>query len=296
MTTTATSRRKHDHHDAPDTEAAFKQMAALHDGPIRDALRGRIVCAWLPMASRLAGKYRDRGEQFEDLEQVAAVGLIKAVDRFDPARASAFESYAVPVILGEIRRYFRDCTWDVHVPRRVQELRSRVRRSMQELDERPTSSPRVVARLAEHSGLSEEDVRLGMDAIQSYSSLSLDAEMSASGSGGDSGFGQGSGYTLLDALGAPEPAYQQVVRRESVKGCLRRLPERERQLLYLRYYREMTQSRIATRMGMSQMHVSRVLRATCEKVRAEVEAGDDAEPNGPNGGNAVRGPAAYWDG
>jgi RNA polymerase sigma-B factor len=258
----AAVRRSHDHHDAPDTEAAFERMTALQDGPSREVLRERIVCAWLPMASRLARKYRNRGEEFEDLEQVAALGLTKAVERYDPSRGYAFESYAVPVILGEIKRHFRDCTWDIHVPRRVQELRNRVRKSIQELSQTSEGRTPSVAAIAEHSKLSEEEVRQGMEAMQSYSSLSLDAEMS----------GSTRGYNLLDTLGATETAYQQVVRRETVKPCLRRLPERERRILYLRYYRDMTQSRIADQLGISQMHVSRVLRATCEKVRREVEA------------------------
>jgi RNA polymerase sigma-B factor len=264
----AGSRRSHDHHDAPDTEAAFERMTSLGDGPGRDELRERIVCAWLPMASRLARKYRNRGEEPEDLEQVAALGLTKAVERYDPARGYAFESYAVPVILGEIKRHFRDCTWDIHVPRRVQELRNRVRKTIQELSQTSGGTPSVAA-IAAHSGLSEDDVRAGMEAMQSYSSLSLDAEMA----GGDA-----SGYSLLDTLGATETAYQRVVRRETVKPCLRRLPERERRILYLRFYRDMTQSRIADQLGISQMHVSRVLRATCEKVRREVEAVPEEEP------------------
>jgi RNA polymerase sigma-B factor len=265
----AGSRRSHDHHDAPDTEAAFERMTTLRDGPSREVLRERIVCAWLPMAIRLARKYRNRGEEPEDLEQVAALGLTKAVERYDPARGHAFESYAVPVILGEIKRHFRDCTWDIHVPRRVQELRNRVRRTMQELAQDSGGRTPGVAAIAERSGLPEEDVRAGMEALQSYSSLSLDAEMSGGGA---------SGYTLLDTLGATETAYQHVVRRETVKPCLRRLPERERRILYLRYYREMTQRGIADQLGISQMHVSRVLRATCEKVRREVEAVPEEEP------------------
>lgn len=269
----AGTRRSHDHHDAPDTEAAFERMTSLGAGPSREVLRERIVCAWLPMAIRLARKYRNRGEESEDLEQVAALGLTKAVERYDPARGNAFESYAVPVILGEIKRHFRDCTWDIHVPRRVQELRNRVRRAMQEVGQETGRTPGI-KEIARHSGLSEEDVRAGMEAMQSYSSLSLDAEMAGGGS-------SSSGYTLLDTLGATETAYRQVIRRETVKPCLRRLPERERRILYLRYYRDMTQSSIADQLGISQMHVSRVLRATCEKVRREVEeAAPEEEPVG----------------
>ncbi|MBB1244707.1 SigB/SigF/SigG family RNA polymerase sigma factor, partial [Streptomyces durbertensis] len=253
----ARSRRpRHDHHDAPDTTAALQRLTTLPDGPERDALRQEVVSAWLPMAGRLARKYRNRGEETEDLEQVAALGLTKAVERFDPSLGKAFESYAVPMILGEIKKHFRDNTWDVHVPRRVQELRNRVRRSVRELAATTGRAP-TIAQLAEHTGLSQEDAQLGLDALESYSSLSLDAELP----------GAESGYSLLDTLGSAEPAYQRIISRESVKPCLRRLPEREKRILYLRFYCDMTQSRIADRLNISQMHVSRVLRRTCERVR-----------------------------
>lgn len=255
-------RSRHNHHDAPDTTAELERLAGLPEGPERDHLRQQIVCAWLPMAGRLARKYRNRGEDTEDLEQVAALGLTKAVERYDPARGNAFESYAVPMILGEIKKHFRDCTWDVHVPRRVQELRNRVHRSVRDLTLTSSGKTPTAAQIAEHSGLTEKEVKLGLDALQSYSSLSLDAELP----------GADTTQTLLDTLGAPDPAYERIVRREAVSPFLRRLPERERRILYLRFYCGMTQSRIAAQLDISQMHVSRVLRTTCERVREEVEA------------------------
>ncbi len=255
------SRRRHQ--DAPDTAADFERLAALPAGPEAEELQEKLVAAWLPMAKRLARKFRNRGEPVEDLEQVAALGLFKAVGRFDPAEGSAFESYAIPTITGELKRHFRDHTWDVHVPRRVQNLRNRVRECIKTLSAEG-SSP-TVARIAEHSGLCEEDVQLGMEALGSYKSLSLDAPR---GEGEDD-------YSLLNYLGQTEPGFDLALSREAVKPYLKRLPEREREILYLRFFRGRTQSHIAQQFGCSQMHISRLISRTCERLRRQVE--EDAE-------------------
>lgn len=256
----AARRPQRRHRDAPDTSAAQRRLAELPPGAERTAVRSVIVTAWLPVAHRIARGYRHRGEDLADLEQVAALGLTKAVDRYDPHRGHAFESYAIPVITGEIKKHFRDCTWDVHVPRRVQELRSRVRSTVRRLESEHGGRRLTVATLAEHSGLSEEDVLLGLDAAQSYSCLSLDAEWP----------GEQSGSSILDSYGANEPGYEQVLQRTALRPSLRELPERERRALYLRYFCEMTQSRIAEELATSQMQVSRVLRRACETLRREV--------------------------
>ncbi|MFF3849204.1 SigB/SigF/SigG family RNA polymerase sigma factor [Streptomyces sp. NPDC002328] len=254
--TTAPSRRNHD--DAPDTATRFSRLVALEEGPERDAVRDEIVEAWLPMAHRIAGRFRDRGEAIEDLRQVAALGLVKAVDRFDPERG-AFESYAVPTITGEIKRHFRDRMWALRVPRRVQELRNKVRMARRELNQNPGAPEPSVADIAAHTGLTEEEVGAGLEALESFSTLSLDAELPA----GDDG------YSLVDTLGGPDASYDVVVDRESAKESLRRLPERERAILYMRFFEDMTQSRIADRLGISQMHVSRLISRSCAQVRAE---------------------------
>ncbi|MGW0818621.1 SigB/SigF/SigG family RNA polymerase sigma factor [Streptomyces viridiviolaceus] len=253
---TAPGRRRHD--DAPDTAALFARLAELEDGPERDAVRDELVTAWLPMAHRIAGRFRDRGESIEDLRQVAALGLVKAIDRFDPGRG-AFESYAVPTITGEVKRHFRDRMWALRVPRRVQELRNKVRVARRELTQSPGSPEPSVADLAAHTGLTEEEVSAGMEALESFSTLSLDAELSA----GDDG------YSLADTLGAADSSYDVVIDRESAKEGLRRLPERERAILYMRFFEDMTQSRIADRLGISQMHVSRLITRSCARVRDE---------------------------
>ncbi len=150
------------------------------------------------MAHRIAGRFRDRGESVEDLRQVAALGLVKAIDRFDPERG-AFESYAVPTITGEVKRHFRDRTWALRVPRRVQELRNRVRVARRDLTERPGSRAPSVAGIAGHTGLTEAEVTTGLEALDSYRTLSLDADPA------------GEGSTLTDSLGAPDPAYSVVI-------------------------------------------------------------------------------------
>ncbi|MEU3413258.1 MULTISPECIES: RNA polymerase sigma factor SigF [unclassified Streptomyces] len=252
----ASARRNHD--DAPDTAALFARLAELEDGPERDAVRDELVTAWLPMAHRIAGRFRDRGESVEDLRQVAALGLVKAIDRFDPSRG-AFESYAVPTITGEVKRHFRDRMWALRVPRRVQELRNRVRVARRELTQNPGSPEPTVADIAAHTGLTEEEVNAGMEALESFSTLSLDAELSA----GDDG------YSLADTLGATDTSFDVVVDREAAKEGLRRLPERERAILYMRFFEDMTQSRIADRLGISQMHVSRLISRSCARIRDE---------------------------
>ncbi|RNG38673.1 SigB/SigF/SigG family RNA polymerase sigma factor [Streptomyces botrytidirepellens] len=254
--------RRHAHHDAPDTTAEFRRIASLPEGPSKEALRQDVVRAWMPMAERLAGQFRNRGESAEDLRQVAMLGLVKAVNRYDPDRGTAFESYAVPTVVGEVKRHFRDHLWGLHVPRRVQELRNRVRTAVQELTRSPDGRTPGVADVAEHTGLSEEDVRSGMEALESYSTLSLDAELR----------GADDGYALVDTLGSPEPSYDRVVQREALKPCLAALPERERRILYLRFFCDETQGRIADRMGISQMHVSRLISRTCERLGEEVDA------------------------
>jgi RNA polymerase sigma-B factor len=252
----APARRRHD--DAPDTAALFARMNTLEDGPEREAVRDELVTAWLPMAHRIAGRFRDRGESLEDLRQVAALGLVKAIDRFEPERG-AFESYAVPTITGEVKRHFRDRMWALRVPRRVQELRNKVRVARRELTQNPGSPEPSAADIAVHTGLTEDEVATGMEALESFSTLSLDAELSA----GDDG------YSLADTLGSSDTSYDVVVDRESAKEGLRRLPERERAILYMRFFEDMTQSRIADHLGISQMHVSRLISRSCARVRAE---------------------------
>ncbi|WP_435240212.1 SigB/SigF/SigG family RNA polymerase sigma factor [Streptomyces sp. YPW6] len=246
--------------DAALPDQAFRRLRALPPGPERDALREETICSWLPMAHRIASRFRNRGEAMDDLRQVAAMGLVKAVDRYDPERGKAFETYAVPTVTGELKRHFRDHTWDVHVPRRVQDLRNRVRVARHELTPGSGGGSPTCAEIAAATGLGEEDVLLGLEALESYSALSLDAAPA----------GAEGGSPLADRLGSCDRALDTAVDREAVKPGLRELPERERTILYLRYFQDMTQIRIAERLGISQMHVSRLLSRSCERVREDV--------------------------
>ncbi|WP_420037169.1 SigB/SigF/SigG family RNA polymerase sigma factor [Streptomyces sp. cg28] len=253
----------HPHHDAPRTEHAFRRLAATSDGPERRALVGELVEAWLPMAHRIATRFRNKGENLEDLKQIAALGLVKAVERYEPGRG-AFECYAVPTVTGELRRHFRDHSWDVHVPRRVQDLRNKVRSARRDLQEHPGQREEpALEEIAARAGLTLHEVRDGIEALECYSSLSLDAELG----------GSDDSFSLADTLGRVEGAYDLIADREAAKEGLRRLPEREREILYLRYFEDMTQARIAERIGCSQMHISRLITRSCEKVRAYADHG-----------------------
>ncbi|MFG2454565.1 SigB/SigF/SigG family RNA polymerase sigma factor [Streptomyces sp. NPDC048512] len=249
-------RRRHD--DAPDEAAAlFTRLASMDKEPERDAVREELVELWLPMAHRIAGRFRNRGEDIDDLRQVAALGLVKALDGYDADRG-AFETYAVPTITGEIKRHFRDRAWAVRVPRRVQELRNQVRLARRDLIQRPGSPEPTPADIAAHTGLSDDEVAAGLEALESYSALSLDAALTTEDD-----------YSLADTLSTDAP-YDLVVDREATKNALRRLPERERTVLYLRFFKDMTQTRIAEQLGCSQMHVSRLINGTCARVRDQV--------------------------
>ncbi|MCS0606499.1 RNA polymerase sigma factor SigF [Streptomyces sp. LP11] len=261
MRVTDSTKSRHPHDDAPDTAESFARLAKLPDGPERQALRDELVGLWLPMAERIAVRFRGRGENLEDLYQVAALGLVKAVDHYDPERGRAFEAYAVPTITGEIKRHFRDHMWTLHVPRRVQDLRNRVRSAAKELAQTTSGRAPSVAEIAEHTGLTEDEVRAGMEALECFSALSLDAEVAGT-----------DGYALGDSLGAPDLGFDLVVDRAAVKPCLEALPERERTILYLRFFGGMTQSRIAEQLGISQMHVSRLLSACFDRLREQLLA------------------------
>jgi RNA polymerase sigma-B factor len=281
-------RPKHSHDDAPDTQEAFRRLAALPPGPRRDALSQDLVTQWLPMAHRLAARYRDRGEVWDDLRQVAALGLVKAVDRYDPERGAAFATYAVPTIEGELKRHFRDCSWLVHVPRRVQEARARVRAALPEMLRASDTQWPEPAAVAAYTGLTEREAAAGLEALDSFSPLSLDAPLRSQNGAVRSRIG-----VLADTLGAPDARLGLVVDRESVRPSLRGLTERERTVLYLRFVEDRTQSAIAAHLGVSQVHVSRLIQGVCRRIREEaLGAPAPAGRSGPaRPGRAVSAPA-----
>ncbi|WP_246559969.1 RNA polymerase sigma factor SigF [Kitasatospora kifunensis] len=244
---------------APDREAAralFVRLAALPEGSAeRVELRNQLVRMHIPLVEHLARRFRNRGEPLDDLTQVATIGLIKSVDRFDHERGVEFSTYATPTIVGEIKRHFRDKGWAVRVPRRLQELRLSLTTATSELSQRHGRSP-TVHELAEHLGISEEDVLEGLESANAYSTLSLDVPDSDDES-----------PAVADTLGATDEALEGVEYRESLKPLLAQLPQREQKILVLRFFRNMTQSQIAAEVGISQMHVSRLLARTLAQLR-----------------------------
>jgi len=235
----------------------FAQMAALPEGSAqRQAIRDELVETHLPLVEYLARRFRNRGELHDDLVQVATIGLIKSVDRFDLERGVEFSTYATPTIVGEIKRHFRDKGWAIRVPRRLQELKLALAKATSELAQRNGRSP-TVAELAGYLGMSEEDVLEGLESANAYSTVSLDTP-----EGGDS-----DALAVADTLGVVDESLEGVEYRESLKPLLDRLPPREKRILLLRFFGNMTQSQIAAELGISQMHVSRLLARTLAQLR-----------------------------
>ncbi len=229
----------------------------------REGARDSLVHLHLPLVEHCARRFRNRGEPFEDLVQVGTIGLIKSVDRFDPERGVEFSTYATPTIIGEIKRYFRDKGWAIRVPRRLQELRMQIGSATAELTQSLGRSP-TASELAERVGCSVEEIIEGIESSNAYSTLSLDAT-------DDSDDGTAS---MLDALGADDAGLEHVEIRESLKPLLDRLEPREKRILLLRFFKNQTQSQIAEEIGVSQMHVSRLLSRTLDQLRASLETPD----------------------
>lgn len=217
------------------------------------ALRDRLISEHLGLARRLAHRFAHRGQPYDDLAQVASIALIKAVDRFDPARNVAFSTFATGTIIGELKRHFRDRGWSVRAPRRIQELYLELGTASEALGHRLGRSP-TVAELAKEVGCSEEDILEATEAGQGYRSASLDAP------------GAGN-LTLADRLSSDDAGPALVEDRSVLKPALAALPERSRLIVKLRFEDGLTQSEIATRIGISQMHVSRLLAASLTQLR-----------------------------
>ena len=235
----------------------FEQLATLPQGDEeRQRIRGELVELHLPLVEYLARRFRNRGEWLDDLTQVATIGLIKSIDRFDLSRGVEFSTYATPTIVGEIKRHFRDKGWAVRVPRRLQELKLALTKAISDLAQRLGRAP-TVAELAAHLQMSEEEVLEGLESANAYSTVSLDAPDS----------GDEDAPAVAESLGMLDDALEGVEYRESLKPLLERLPPREKKILMLRFFGNMTQSQIATELGISQMHVSRLLARTLTQLR-----------------------------
>ncbi|WP_062432416.1 SigB/SigF/SigG family RNA polymerase sigma factor [Herbidospora daliensis] len=224
-------------------------------------LREIIVEMHRPMARDIARRYLHRGEPMEDLLQAAYVGLMKAINGFDPTLGHSFRGYAMVTMTGEVKRHFRDRTWAVRVPRIYQERRSELNRLVADMTQENGRFP-TVAELAERMGISEEDMLLTLDASSAYSTLSLDAPMGA----------DDDAAALGDVIPDSDDSLATLIDREAVKPLIDELPEREKNILLLRFYGNMTQAEIAAEFDISQMHVSRILRKVLDQLRAELVA------------------------
>jgi RNA polymerase sigma-B factor len=224
-------------------------------------LRDDLVEEHAPLAHFLAGRFASRGEARDDLVQVALVGLFKAVERFDPDRGLRFSTFATPTILGELKRHFRDRGWAVRVPRRVQELHLQLGRIVSALGQEEGRSP-TPAEVAKRAGVSEEEVLEAMEAGSLYRLVSLDGSATP----------DDEGIELAASLGEDDPEFERIEHRSEITELLDTLPERERLIVELRFFESMTQSEIAERVGVSQMHVSRLLTRSLERLREEATA------------------------
>ncbi|HEY8473676.1 MAG TPA: SigB/SigF/SigG family RNA polymerase sigma factor [Natronosporangium sp.] len=234
-------------------------MSQLSPGtPEHTQIRTRVVAACSSFATTLARRFAHRGEPFDDLNQVAMVGLLKAVDGYDPSRGREFIAYAKPTILGELRRHFRDRTWSMTVPRRHKEMRLALNAVREELGQQLGRSPSV-AELAERLQVSTEEVLEAIEAAHAYQSVSLSTPV-----------GDEDGITLADMVGGNDPDLDAVEDRAALPTLIAQLPEREQRILTMRFYGNMTQSQIAEWTGVSQMHVSRLLKAALGRLREEL--------------------------
>lgn len=239
--------------------------------PDDDEARERLVAMFLPLAEYLARRFDRRGEPLEDLVQVASVGLLNAIDRFDVERDVQFSTYAAVTIIGELKRHFRDKGWAIRVPRRLQEVGLRVNTILPELSQELGRSP-TVEEIAARCEASPEEILDAMEAVQAYSTTSLDSPIGEDGA------------APIDVLGGDDPSLEILEGWASVAPAVKELPERERRVLYLRFFRGLTQSEIAEEVGVSQMHVSRILSQTLSFLRAAVlEEGDPLREAGPGG-------------
>jgi RNA polymerase sigma-B factor len=249
-------------------DGAREQNALLfgrfHDATAPEAARLRardgLVSLHLPLVEHCARRFRNRGEPFEDLVQVGTIGLIKSIDRFQVERGVEFSTYATPTIIGEIKRHFRDKGWAIRVPRRLQELRMQIGATTAELTQTLGRSP-TPRELAEALDCSVEEIVEGIESSNAYSTLSLDATDDSSDDG----------VSMLDMMGLDDAELEQIEIRESIKPLLEALPSREKRILLLRFFKNKTQSEIAAEIGVSQMHVSRLLSRTLDQLRSSLQ-------------------------
>jgi len=241
----------------PGSEQAVRLILIFQQDPTPER-QTRLVQQYKPLVEALASRFAKGQEPYEDLVQVGMIGLLGALRRFDPAIGGTFESFAVPTIVGEIKRHIRDKTWSVRVPRRIKELGPKIKRAADELTMQLQRSPQI-ADIARHLSITEEEVLETMEMGRHYHSLTVDGEMEA-----DS---DGNALTLLDLIGNREEGYTKVEYSMLLKRAMEVLTEREQDVIELTFYAELSQKRAGEQLGISQMHVSRLQRRALEKLR-----------------------------
>lgn len=277
MTTRSASAGANNHTDADDestsgvdVQQSRELLVIMRDLPPDDdrraEVRNQLATLHLPLAEHLARRFTGRGEPYEDLVQVATIGLIKAIDRYDPDRGVEFSTYATPTILGEIKRWFRDKGWAIRVPRRLQELRMSISSVTTELTQSLGRSP-TVGELAKALEVDDDDILEALESGTAYNTVSLDAPDSS----------DRENHTTLDTLGEEDAALERVENREALAAMLSTLPERERRIVMLRFFGGMTQSQIAVEIGISQMHVSRLLSRSLTRLRQGLTPRQESE-------------------
>jgi len=234
-----------------------RRYAETDDPRERDRIRERLVAGYESLVHFLARRFQNRGEPLEDIVQVGFLGLIKAIDRFDPDLGNEFTTFATPTILGEIRRYFRDKGWAIRFPRRLQELHQQVLRTNEALKNELGRQP-TVPEVAERLGVQPDDVLEAMEMSSALTPLSIDATV---------GSGEDGGRQLGESVGGEDPNLDRVEMRQVLERAMQHLNERERRIMIMRFFEEMSQSEVAKRLGISQMHVSRLQRAALEQLR-----------------------------
>ncbi len=246
--------------DVVDMFVALRQMPAESHEYSRQ--RERIVARCLPLADHVAGHFARRGEGLDDLTQVARLGLMNAVNRFDPAKGPSFIGFAVPTMMGEVRRYFRDHSWGMRVPRRLRELHVQISRTTADLAQKLGRAP-TASELSQVLEVSHEEVVECLVAGDAYRLESLDAPIGTGSSGKP--------RLVADAVGGVDPQIDHITNREAVRVLVAALPQREREVLHMRFFESMTQSQIAERIGVSQMQVSRILANTLRILRDQLD-------------------------
>ena len=255
----------HDGRPVPATELLAELHGLPESSPRRKSLRDQLVQAHMPLVVYLARRFSGRNEPMNDLVQVGSIGLLKAIDRFDPSRGLEFSTYATPTILGEIKRHFRDTGWLIHVPRRAQELQTSVNRARADLSQELGRAP-TVAELAKRIDVDEDAVLEALDAARGYSGVPLDVLAAP-----------GESVPEHPMLGVLDAGFEQVEQRELLRGVIAKLPEAEREILLLRFVANKTQTEIAAIVGVSQMQVSRLVARGLKRLRASLGV-DEPEP------------------